>query len=170
MSFKIESGKLLYDTFKYDTGNNRTCKVCSYDISSGKTNVLFEKTNDSVEVEDYDEKYVIYSETRMDGSGLIRFEVQSEKEDLLPPSKFNGKVPSKAMRDSDRTIFYTDYNGGIIYTMEDSGTNLESTISSYKWQMMLMLKNDTVFAVTNDSKNFYEYYISCGRASWHKTY
>ena len=165
MSFKIESGKLLYDTFKYDTGNNRTCKVCSYDISSGKTNVLFEKTNDSVEVEDYDEKYVIYSETRMDGSGLIRFEVQSEKEDLLPPSKFNGKVPSKAMRDSDRTIFYTDYNGGIIYTMEDSGTNLESTISSYKWQMMLMLKNDTVFAVTNDSKNFYEYYISCGRAS-----
>lgn len=165
MNFKIEAGKLLYNTLKYNTGNNRTCKVSSYDISSGKTNILFEKTNDSVEVKDYDEKYVVYSETRMDGSGFIRFEIESGKEDLLPPSKFNGEIPSKAMRDSDRTIFYTDYSGGIVYTMEDSGTNLESTISSYQWQMMLALKKDTVFAVTNDSKNFYEYYISCSRAS-----
>ena len=165
MSFKIESGNLLYNTLKYNSGNSRTSKVSSYNISSGKTEVLFEKTNSSVEVKDYDEKYIVYSETRMDGSGLIRFEIKSETEDLLPRSKFNGELPSKAMRDSDRTIFYTDYSGGIVYTMEDGGTNLESTISSYKWQKMLALKNDTVFAVTNDSKNFYEYYISCGRAS-----
>lgn len=165
MSFKIESGKLLYNTLQYDTGNSRTSRVSSYDILSGKTDVLFEKTNNSIEVEDYDEKYVVYSETRMDGSGFVRFEVKSKTEDLLPRSKFNGDLPSKAMRDSDRTIFYTDNTGGIVYTMEDGGTNLESTISSYIWQTMLALKEDTVFAVTNDSKNYYEYYISCSRAS-----
>lgn len=165
MSFTIESGKLLYNTLQYDTGNSRTSRVSSYDILSGKTDVLFEKTNNSIEVEDYDEKYVVYSETRMDGSGFVRFEVKSKTEDLLPRSKFNGDLPSKAMRDSDRTIFYTDNTGGIVYTMEDGGTNLESTISSYIWQTMLALKEDTVFAVTNDSKNYYEYYISCGRAS-----
>lgn len=165
MSFKIESGKLLYNTLKYNTGNSRTTKVISYDISSEKTELLFEKTNTSVEVEDYDEKYVIYSETRMDGDGMIRYNVESKKEDLLPSSKFNGEVPSNAMRNSNRTIFYTDYSGGIVYTMKDDETNLDGTISSYKWQKMLALKNDTVFAVTNDSKNFYEYYISCGRAS-----
>ena len=148
-----------------DTGNSRTSRVSSYDLLSGKTDVLFEKTNNSIEVEDYDEKYVVYSETRMDGSGFVRFEVKSKTEDLLPRSKFNGDLPSKAMRDSDRTIFYTDNTGGIVYTMEDGGTNLESTISSYIWQTMLALKEDTVFAVTNDSKNYYEYYISCGRAS-----
>lgn len=165
MSFKIESGNLLYNTLKYNSGNSLTSKVSSYNISSGKTEVLFEKTNNSVEVKDYDETYIVFSETRMDGTGFIRFEIKSGTEDLLPHSNFNGELPSKAMRDSDRTIFYTDYSGGIVYTMEDGGTNLESTISSYKWQRMLALKNNTVFAVTNDSKNFYEYYISCGRLS-----
>ena len=101
----------------------------------------------------------------MDGSGFIRYEIKSKTEDLLPRSKFNGDLPSKAMRDSNRTIFYTDNSSGIVYTMDDGETNLESTISSYKWQTMLALKNDTVFAVANDSKNFYEYYISCSRAS-----
>lgn len=165
MSFKIESGKLLYNTLLTDTGNSRTVKVNSYDISSGNTEVLFEKTKKSVEVKDYDEKYIVYSETRVDGSGFIRLEIKTGKEDLLPRSKFNGELPTKAMRDSDRTIFYTDNTGGIVYTMEDSGTILESTNSSYIWQTMLAIKKDTVFAITNDSKNYYEYYISCGRAS-----
>ena len=164
MSFEIMSDKVYYNTLKEGT-DGLHAKVFSYDIESRETETLFEKTDRSIEVEAYDDKYIIYSTGRLESTVFYRYDVSSGTEDRITADDFSGNVPREVIRDKDRTVFYTDYTGGRVYTMDDGGTEIESSTGSYGWQKLLALKNDTEFAVTNDSKNYYEYYISCGRVS-----
>lgn len=168
MGFKVVSGKLYYDIYSESYQNNNVTgniKVYSYDITSGKTDKLYEKTGGSINVKDYDDKYLVYSERRIDGEGFIQVNLTTGSEKAIPPSAFDGDVPSQAMRDNNRTIFYTDYSGGRVYMLDDNDTDMDSTISSYTWQTLLDVKGETEFAVTKDSENYYFYYISCGRLS-----
>lgn len=168
MDFKIHSGKLFYNIFTEDYQNNittSTIKLYSYDISSGDNKLLYSKTGNSLTVKDYDNKYLIYSEKRIDGDGYIQVELDSGNEKTIPPSSFEGDFPSQAMRVNGKTIFYTNYSGGRVYTLEDGSTTISNTISSYTWQTLLAVKGETEFSVTKDSENFYRYYISCGRLS-----
>lgn len=185
MNFKVISGKLYYSILYSDQSN--TIKVCRYDISSGKTDVLFEKVGKDLEIQDYDERYAIYTSGYSDSTTFYRVSLSSGKEEKISSSSMDGYLPHKAIRDKNRTVLYTDYSGGNVYTIDDSGTKIDSSTGSYKWDTLLAIHGETAFAVACENKDFtgehsgetmfvdpadssesnsyYEYYICCGRVS-----
>lgn len=185
MNFKVISGKLYYSILYSDQSN--TIKVCRYDVSSGKTDVLFEKVGKDLEIQDYDERYAIYTSGYSDSTAFYRVSLSSGKEEKISSSSMDGYLPHKAIRDNNRTVLYTDYSGGNVYTIDDSGTKIDSSTGSYKWETLLAINGETAFAVACDNKDFtgehsgetmfvdpagssesssyYEYYICCGRVS-----
>ena len=186
MGFKVLSGKVYYNILNQESGNS-TVKVCVYDISSGDTEVLMEKTGDSIEVKDYDESIAIYSTGSMNDIVFYRVDLTSGREEKIQTSNLDGYLPRKAMRSENRTVFYTDYSGGNVYTMDDNSTKINSSVGSYKWEKLLAFKGEIAFAVSCDSddftgehkgetmfvdpsgsgknSNYYEYYICCERIS-----
>ena len=165
MGFKVLSGKVYYNILNQQS-SGKTIKICSYDISSGNTDVLVEKTADSIDVQDYDEDYAIYSTGKMDEIAFFRVDLASGNEEKIPTSAFGGDHPHKAMRDSNRTVFYTDFSGGRVHTMEDNSLSVKSTTGSYSWQSLLMLKEDVAFSIPKDSNNAYKYSINCTKLSF----
>ena len=185
MNFKVISGKLYYSILYSDQSN--TIKVCRYDVSSGKTDVLFEKVGKDLEIQDYDDRYAIYTSGYSDSTAFYRVSLSSGKEEKISSSSMDGYLPHKAIRDKNRTVLYTDYSGGNVYTIDDSGTKIDSSTGSYKWDTLLAIHGETAFAVACENKDFtgehsgetmfvdpagssesssyYEYYICCGRVS-----
>ena len=185
MNFKVISDKLYYSILYQD--NLSTIKICSYDISSGKTDTLFEKSGNSLNVQDFDNQYAIYTSGFSDSTTFFRVNLNSGKEDKISISSLDGYLPHKAMRDKERTVLYTDYSGGNVYTIDDKGAKIENSAGSYKWETLLAINGETAFAVACDNDDFtgehsgetmfvdptgsgenstyYEYYICCGRVS-----
>jgi len=148
---------------------------------------LFEKVGKDLEIQDYDERYAIYTSGYSDSTTFYRVSLSSGKEEKISSSSMDGYLPHKAIRDKNRTVLYTDYSGGNVYTIDDSGTKIDSSTGSYKWDTLLAIHGETAFAVACENKDFtgehsgetmfvdpadssesnsyYEYYICCGRVS-----
>lgn len=158
-SFKIFAGKVYYNTLTERSGNYSVSVGC-YDIGADSAEVLFEKSSSSyIDIEDYDGKYIIYSLGSGKVSSFCRVSV-ADKEEVTIPLPYAGTA-SEALRDDDRTIFYTDYYSGRIFTLPDDATDVANSQKNYTWRKLLLLNEDTAFAVSNSGNNFYEYLIEC---------
>lgn len=160
-NFKVISGKIYYDTHIV-VKNGEEVKLCSIDISTGKTDVLYEKScssGDGVSVLDYDEKYAIYRLSSEDQT-FHRLALASGKDELISLSVFNGKNPDNTIRDGNRTLFSV---GDKIYIMNDDSTEVKKASGIYSGKIMYAIINDIIYSTKSD--NYYRYTIDCEKLS-----
>ena len=163
ISFKILSGKVCYSIYNQNSGK-RTASVhlYTYDPAIGETVNIFSDSGDlSLKINDYDEKYIICSSEKQDRLSFFRIEIATGKKVELPASAFGGKAPNDAMRIGDRTVFYTRHGSGSIFTMDDKSEEAAALPGSYSMNDLLFIDSETVIALSDSSKNYYKYSITC---------
>ena len=150
MSFKVVGDKLYYE-IRYYEGNSDTSYqtfVRSYDIDTGETDDLFEAT-EMTQVEDYDDKYIIYKKENT----FYRLDIATGGQELLS-SEFDG-TPYSAMHFGNQTVFLTDFRSSYLYVMDDESMEIVARSDYFDWQSILAVYNNTAYYTYSDNNNYY---------------
>ena len=158
-SFKVIDGSLYYVILNnFNNGlNTSDIQLCRYDVAASKTEVLLENTDKLHGLMDYDDKYVVGSNES--ARVFSRTELASGETDEIPLSDFGSQKPNAAFHDTNATYLFTGTNTSKqIYTVSDDGTSVVSN-GSLSCQSVVGVRNQTVFYIEPNDKNYYFYHI-----------
>lgn len=157
-NFKVISGKLYYvidNHLDFDNSDNKI-SVCCYDISSGKTQVLLEKSDKTGNLQAYDDKFAIYS---LDSQKHYRINLETGKEEDISMSAFDGETPNSVFRCNDKTVFFTGNNTMHIFALNDDSTEPRGEKESIYCSTIIDVKDNIVFYDESDGNNYYLFSI-----------
>ena len=160
VSFEVISGKLYYiissfSDFSGDEASNQIW-IYAYDISSGKTKKLFEKTARINDIKFYDDKFICYTSE----DSLIRFDLANEKEEKIPSDILDGYTPEVVGHYKNETLLASEDDSGRLYLMDDDSMKIIARSESFSWRTVLAINDKIAFTVDKDDNNYYFYTIS----------
>lgn len=156
MSFEVISGKLYYLIDNHFDTDNYTTKVCCYDISSGQTQVLLEKSDKTGKLQAYDDKYAIYS---LGSQKFYRINLITGTEEQIKLSDLSEETTYSVFRCNDKTVFFTGNSIMHIYTIKDDSTKSNGGNDRISCSSIIEVKNNTVFYDKSEGDNYYLFTI-----------